>query len=118
MGTMGWVTMIICASMYYMFARIGGRGIHSEKLANVHFWLILAGQLLFTVTLWVAGIVQGAMWKATNADGSLAYSFLDSVAAMYPFWSVRLAGGLLYFAGIAVFAYNLYMTARPKTQAA
>jgi cytochrome c oxidase cbb3-type subunit 1 len=118
MGTMGWVTMILCASMYCMFARIGGRGIHSEKLANVHFWLILIGQLLFTVTLWVAGIVQGAMWKATNADGSLAYSFLDSVAAMYPFWSVRLAGGLLYFAGIAVFAYNLYMTARPKTQAA
>jgi len=118
MGTMGWVTMIISASMYYMVTRIGNREIYSEKLANVHFWLILVGQLLFTATLWVAGIVQGAMWKATNADGSLAYSFLDSVAAMYPFWAVRLAGGLLYFGGIAVFAYNLLMTTRPKTQAA
>jgi len=118
MGTMGWVTMIITASMYFMVARMYDRDVHSVKLANVHFWLILVGQLMFTAALWVAGIVQGAMWKATNADGSLAYSFLDSVSAMYPFWSVRLAGGAIYFAGIAVFAYNLYMTARPKPQAA
>jgi len=118
MGTMGWVTMIITASMYYMMARIHHREVHSVKLANVHFWLILVGQLLFTATLWVAGIVQGAMWKATNPDGSLAYSFLDSVSAMYPYWTVRLLGGAIYFAGIVVFVYNLYMTARPKPQAA
>jgi cytochrome c oxidase cbb3-type subunit 1 len=117
MGTMGWVTMVITASMYFMMAKISGREIHSVKLANVHFWLILVGQLLFTVTLWIAGIVQGAMWKATNPDGSLAYTFLDSVAALYPYWTVRLLGGLLYFAGIAVFAYNLYMTTRRKARA-
>jgi cytochrome c oxidase cbb3-type subunit 1 len=52
------------------------------------------------------------MWKATNPDGSLMYTFLDSVSAMYPYWAVRFAGGLLYFAGILVFAYNLYMTSR------
>ncbi len=118
MGTMGWVTMIICASMYFMAAKIRGREVHSVKLANVNFWLILVGQLLFTAALWVAGIVQGAMWKAVNPDGSLAYSFLDGVAAMYPFWAVRLAGGLLYFAGILVFAYNLYMTSRPAPRTA
>ena len=87
-------------------------------LANTHFWLILVGQLVFTVTLWIAGIMQGAMWKATNADGSLTYTFLDSVAALYPFWKIRLAGGALYFAGIAVFAYNLLMTFGRKTPAA
>ncbi len=118
MGTMGWVTMVITASMYFMMAKMHRREVHSVKLANVHFWLILAGQLLFTVTLWIAGIVQGAMWKATHADGSLSYSFIDSVSAMYPFWTVRLLGGAVYFAGIAVFAYNLYMTARPKPLAA
>jgi cytochrome c oxidase cbb3-type subunit 1 len=113
MGTMGWVTMIITASMYFVMAKVSGREIHSVKLANVHFWLILSGQLLFTVTLWVGGIMQGAMWKATNPDGSLKYTFLDSVTALYPFWTVRLIGGLLYFAGILVFAWNLYMTSRP-----
>ena len=113
MGTMGWVTMTVTASMYFMMAKIYRREIHSVKLANVHFWLILVGQLMFTVTLWIAGIVQGTMWKAANPDGSLMYTFLDSVTAMYPYWTVRLLGGLLYFAGIAVFTYNLCMTCRP-----
>jgi cytochrome c oxidase cbb3-type subunit 1 len=118
MGTMGWVTMILSASMYYMVVKLSGRELYSEKLAGIHFWLILAGQLLFTVTLWIAGIAQGAMWKATNADGSLTYTFMDSVASMYPYWKIRFAGGVLYFLGILVFAYNLVMTARPKTAAA
>ena len=111
MGTMGWVTMIISASLYYVMTTGMGRELYSVRLANLHFWLILVGQLLFTVTLWIAGLVQGAMWKATGPDGSLAYTFLDSVAVLYPFWKVRLAGGLLYFAGIAVFAFNLLKTA-------
>jgi len=114
MGTMGWVTMIISGSFYYALCQITGRPLYSVRLANVHFWLILVGQLLFTVTLWIAGIVQGAMWKATNPDGSLAYTFLDSVAALYPFWKIRFAAGLLYFAGTVVFAWNLLMTVRGK----
>ncbi|HSL91678.1 MAG TPA: cbb3-type cytochrome c oxidase subunit I, partial [Candidatus Limnocylindrales bacterium] len=118
MGTMGWVTMIISGSLYYMVTKLSGREVHSEKLAGLHFWLILVGQLLFTVTLWIAGIAQGAMWKAANADGSLTYTFLDSVASMYPYWKIRFAGGVLYFLGILVFAYNLVMTAHPKTAAA
>lgn len=118
MGTMGWVTMIISASLYYIVTKISGREVYSVRLANLHFWLILVGQLLFTVTLWIGGIMQGAMWKATNADGSLTYSFLDSVAALYPFWMVRFAGGALYFAGILVFAYNLLKTAGRRPAAA
>ena len=118
MGTMGWVTMIISASLYYLVARAYGREVYSVKLANLHFWLILVGQLMFTVALWIAGIAQGAMWKATDPDGSLTYTFLDSVAAMYPYWKIRFAGGAIYFLGIVVFVYNLVRTARPKTAAA
>ncbi|HZW35866.1 MAG TPA: cbb3-type cytochrome c oxidase subunit I [Candidatus Deferrimicrobiaceae bacterium] len=118
MGTMGWVTMIISASLYFIVVQVYGRDVHSVKLVGVHFWLILVGQLLFSVSLWIAGIAQGAMWKATNPDGSLTYTFLDTVASMYPYWKVRLAAGTIYFAGIAVFAYNLVRTARPKTAAA
>ncbi|PWB62530.1 MAG: cytochrome C oxidase Cbb3 [Deltaproteobacteria bacterium] len=118
MGTMGWVTMIISASLYFVVVKVYGRDVHSVKLVGVHFWLILVGQLLFSVSLWVAGIAQGAMWKATNADGSLTYTFLDSVASMVPYWKIRLAAGTIYFAGIVVFAYNLVRTARPKTAAA
>ncbi|RMG68504.1 MAG: cytochrome C oxidase Cbb3 [Nitrospirae bacterium] len=117
MGTMGWVTMIISASLYYMFPRIyNKKEIYSIRLANLHFWLILIGQLLYTVTLWIAGIQQGAMWKATNPDGSLVYSFVEVVAAMKPYWTLRLVGGLVYFVGIVVFAYNLIMTARKEPE--
>jgi cytochrome c oxidase cbb3-type subunit 1 len=112
MGTMGWVTMIISASLYYMVPKVSNTELHSVKLANLHFWLILVGQLLFTVTMWIAGIQQGAMWKARNTDGSLTYSFLEVVTALYPYWKIRFLGGLVYFAGIVVFGYNLIMTVR------
>ena len=78
MGTMGWVTMIISASFYYMIPRITGNDLYSVRLANTHFWLILAGQLVWTITMWIGGIQQGAMWKTTNPDGSLMYSFLSA----------------------------------------
>ena len=109
--------MVISASIYYVIPKISGREIYSVKLANLHFWLVLVGQLLFSVTMWITGIQQGAMWKATNADGTLKYTFLETVATKYPYWTVRLLGGLLYFAGIAVFVYNLYMTSRLKARA-
>jgi len=118
MGTMGWVTMIISASFYYMIPRMAGRELYSVKLANIHFWFILVGQLLYTVTLWIAGIQQGAMWKATNADGSLAYSFLEGVVALYPYWVLRLVGGVIYFIGIVIFIYNIAMTVRGSKETA
>ncbi len=112
MGTMGWVTMIISASLYYIIPKISGRELYSVRLANLHFWLIFIGQLVYTVTMWIAGIQQGAMWKATNPDGSLTYNFLETVTALYPYWYIRFVGGVIYFVGILVFTYNLIMTGR------
>ena len=43
--------------------------------------------------MWIAGVMQGLMWRAVNADGTLAYSFVESVKATYPFYVVRLLGG-------------------------
>jgi cytochrome c oxidase cbb3-type subunit 1 len=115
MGTMGWVTLIISGSLYYMIPRISKTELYSIKLANLHFWLVLIGQLIYTVSMWMGGIQQGAMWKATNPDGSLAYSFLEAVVALYPYWMIRFAGGFIFFVGILVFAYNLIKTVRqPK----
>jgi cytochrome c oxidase cbb3-type subunit 1 len=118
MGTMGWVTMIISASFYYMIPKITKTPLYSIKIANIHFWLILVGQVIYTVTMWIAGIQQAAMWKATNPDGSLMYGFLDTLTALYPYYRLRFAGGLIYFAGIVLFTYNLIMTARQQPQPA
>ena len=117
MGTMGWVTMVVAGSFYYMIPHISTRELYSIKLANIQFWLTLFGQVIWTVAMWIAGIQQGAMWKATNPDGSLMYNFLDTVSSLYPFYKLRFAAGLIFFIGILIFVWNLVMTVRkhPRT---
>jgi len=110
MGTMGWVTMTICASVYYVIPRIHGTEIYSEKIANVHFWLVLVGQLLFSITMWITGIQQGALWKVQNADGSLKYSFMDGLVKNYPYWHTRTLAGIVFAVGMLLFVYNVLKT--------
>jgi cytochrome c oxidase cbb3-type subunit 1 len=64
--------------------------------------------------MWIGGIQQGAMWKATNPDGSLMYNFLDSVTSLYPYYKLRFVSGIVYFIGILVFAWNIFMTTRKQ----
>jgi cytochrome c oxidase cbb3-type subunit 1 len=113
MGTMGWVTMVICASIYYVIPKIHGTTIWSEKVANAHFWLVLVGQLLFSITMWITGIRQGWMWKATDAEGRLVYrNFMDTVAGNYPYWHTRTLAGIIFAVGMLFFVYNVIMTVR------
>ncbi|MBI5101120.1 MAG: cbb3-type cytochrome c oxidase subunit I [Nitrospirae bacterium] len=112
MGTMGWVTMTTAASIYYVIPKIYDTEIYSEKVANIHFWLVLIGQLIFSVTMWITGIQQGALWKAVNPDGSLKYTFVETLIKNYPFWQVRTLGGIIFTAGMLFFIYNIYMTMR------
>ncbi len=114
MGTMGWVTMVVAGSFYYMIPHITNTEIYSIKLANIQFWLTLFGQVIWTTAMWIAGIQQGAMWKATNPDGSLMYNFLDTVSSLYPFYKLRFAAGLIFFIGILIFVWNLVMTVRKQ----
>jgi cytochrome c oxidase cbb3-type subunit I len=112
MGTMGWVTMTVTASIYYVIPKIHDTEIHSEKIANAHFWLVLVGQLMFSVTMWITGIQQGALWKATNPDGSLKYTFVEGLAKNYPYWHMRALAGLVFLVGMVLFVYNVLMTIR------
>ena len=112
MGTMGWVSMISFASIYYLVPRIYGKNLFSIPLANLHFWLILTGQLMWSISLWIAGVLQAGMWTAMNPDGSLTYTFMETMIEMYPYWWIRTFGGLIYMAGILVFIYNIVMTVR------
>jgi len=117
MGTMGWVTMVITASMYFMMAKISGREIHSVKLANAHFWLILVGQLLFTVTLWIAASSRAPCGRPRTPTAPSRTPSSTPWLRCTRTGPCRLLGSLLYFAGIVVFAYNLYMTSRLKARA-
>jgi cytochrome c oxidase cbb3-type subunit 1 len=110
-GALGWVAMISIGSLYHLIPRLFGREeMYSTKLINVHFWWSTIGVVLYIASLWIAGVAQGLMWRATNADGTLTYSFAQSVNAMYPFYTIRLIGGVMFFAGMLLMAYNVWKT--------
>ena len=110
-GALGWVGMVSIGSMYYLLPRLFGRPeMYSTRLVNVHFWLATLGTVLYIAALWISGVMQGLMWRATNADGTLTYSFVESVKASYPFWTIRVVGGALFLTGMILMAYNMFKT--------
>ena len=112
-GALGWVAMITIGSMYYLIPRLFGReSMFSTKLIEWHFWLSTIGVVLYIAALWIAGVAQGLMWRASNADGTLTYSFAQVLNAMYPFYGIRLLGGSLFFVGMLMMAYNVWQTTR------
>jgi cytochrome c oxidase cbb3-type subunit 1 len=110
MGAMGWVTLTACAAMYYVFPKIYGTEVYSVRLANTHFWMVFFGQIIFSITMWIAGIQQGIALRLTNADGTLAYTFMETVAQIYPYWILRTIAGVVYAAGMIVFIINIVLT--------
>jgi cytochrome c oxidase cbb3-type subunit 1 len=110
-GALGWVAMIAIGCTYYMLPRLFGKEeMASKKLIEVHFWIATIGIVLYIASMWIAGVMQGLMWRATNLDGTLTYSFVESVKATYPFWTIRLLGGLLFLSGMLIMAYNMFAT--------
>jgi cytochrome c oxidase cbb3-type subunit 1 len=107
-GALGWVALISFGAMYYLIPRLFGRELYSLKLVEVHFWTATIGIVLYIASMWVAGIMQGLMWRAVNEDGTLTYSFVESVQAMHPYYIVRTLGGACFLFGAVVMAYNLW----------
>ena len=112
-GALGWVAMITIGSMYYLIPRLFGReSMYSTKLIEWHFWWSTIGVVLYIASMWIAGVAQGLMWRAANADGTLTYSFAQVLNTMYPFYGIRLLGGALFFSGMLLMAYNVWKTVR------
>jgi len=119
-GALGWVAMITIGSMYFLIPRLFGREIFNLRWVELHFWIATIGIVLYIASMWISGIMQGLMWRAVNPDGTLTYSFVESVAAMHPFYVVRLLGGVFFLSGMLLMAYNLWRTvagAKPVVQA-
>jgi len=109
-GTLGWVGMITIGSMYYLIPKLFGTKIYSKKLIETHFWIATVGIVLYITSMWISGVMEGLMWRATNSDGTLTYSFVEAVQATHPFYIVRLSGGILYLSGMFIMAYNVFKT--------
>ncbi|MEM1231713.1 MAG: cytochrome-c oxidase, cbb3-type subunit I [Pseudomonadota bacterium] len=113
-GALGWVAMVSIGAMYHLIPIVFGRrqgDMYSVTLINLHFWLSTLGTVIYIASMWVNGLLQGLMWRATNVDGTLTYSFTESVDASYPGYYVRFLGGAIFFAGMLIMAYNVYRTA-------
>ena len=116
-GALGWVAMVSIGAVYFLIPKLFGREqMYSVKLIDWHFWMSTIGVVLYIVAMWISGVMQGLMWRAVNEDGTLTYSFDESLEAMYPFYFVRFLGGALFLCGMLVMAYNVVKTvsgARP-----
>jgi cytochrome c oxidase cbb3-type subunit 1 len=110
-GALGWVAMVSVGSLYYLIPRLFGRKeMYSVKLITVHFWIATVGVVLYIASMWIAGVMQGLMWRAVNVDGTLTYSFVEAVKGTYPFWTIRFVGGVMFLSGMLIMAYNMFKT--------
>jgi cytochrome c oxidase cbb3-type subunit 1 len=110
-GALGWVAMVTIGALYNLIPRLYGRTeMYSKRLIDIHFWTMTIGVVLYVASMWISGVMQGLMWRATNADGTLTYTFVEALKQTYPFYAVRLAGGALVFFGMFLMAYNVWKT--------
>jgi len=118
-GALGWVAMISIGALYHMLPKLYNREeMHSVKLINLHFWLATVGTVLYVVAMWINGIGQGLMWRAFNPDGSLTYSFIETVVFSKGGYVMRAIGGAFFLTGMLIMAYNTYRTIKTANQAA
>ncbi|MCZ2102306.1 MAG: cytochrome-c oxidase, cbb3-type subunit I [Chitinophagales bacterium] len=112
-GALGWNGMLTFGMLYWLLPRIYGTKLYSIKLANTHFWIGTLGILFYAIPLYWAGWTQSLMWKQFTPDGFLEYgNFLETVTQILPMYMIRAIGGLIYFVGVVVMIYNLYMTVK------
>ena len=110
-GALGWVAMISIGSIYALVPRLVGQSaMYSTRWIDLHFWIHTLGVVLYIASMWIAGVMQGLMWRATNDDGTLTYSFVEALNATYPYYLVRLGGGLVVLAGMGLMAVNVWKT--------
>ncbi|PIE16867.1 MAG: cytochrome C oxidase Cbb3 [Proteobacteria bacterium] len=112
-GTLGWNGLMAAGMIYWLVPRLWGKELHSKKMADVHFWIATLGILLYAVSMWIGGISQGLMWRATTEEGALLYpSFVETTMTIWPMYVTRAVGGLFYFSGFVLLAWNVWKTVR------
>jgi cytochrome c oxidase cbb3-type subunit 1 len=112
-GALGWVAFISFGAMYYLIPVLWKRtAMYSTKMIAWHYWIATLGIVLYITSMWVAGIMQGLMWRAYDSFGFLQYSFVEAVVAVHPYYVIRMTGGLCFLAGALMMAFNMIMTIR------
>ena len=117
-GALGWVAYISFGAIYFLVPRLWNKpAMHSIRLIRAHLWISTIGIVFYITSMWIAGIMQGLMWRSYNAQGFLEYSFSEVVQAMHPYYAIRAFGGLLYLTGALIMVYNVWKTINPCEKA-
>lgn len=117
-GALGWNAMVTFGTFYFLVPRLMDRSLYSIRLANIHFWMALAGTMLYILAMWGAGVSQGLLWLSLDQMGELSFSFKDIMASMPPYYMLRLVAGLVFLSGVLLMTYNLIMTIKGHKTAA
>jgi cytochrome c oxidase cbb3-type subunit 1 len=116
-GALGWVAFITMGAIYSMLPKLfGATRMYSIRAIDLHFWIATIGIVLYISAMWIAGVMQGLMWRATNADGTLTYTFIESLRQTYPYYVTRVVGGLMFFVGMLIMAWNAWKTCMPQRE--
>ncbi|MBT3504662.1 MAG: cytochrome-c oxidase, cbb3-type subunit I [Piscirickettsiaceae bacterium] len=115
-GALGWVAMVSIGAIYHMVEKLWNTKVYSVNLVNIHFWMATIGTVLYITSMWVSGIMQGLMWRAYDEYGNLTYTFVESLAEMFPYYAMRTVGGFIFFLGACLMLFNITVTIR-KVQA-
>jgi cytochrome c oxidase cbb3-type subunit 1 len=115
-GALGWVAFVSFGAIYYLVPVLWNRAaLYSTRMVSWHYWLATLGIVLYITSMWVAGIMQGLMWRAYDQYGFLQYSFSESVLAVHPYYVIRMLGGVFFLTGALLMVYNLVMTVYSST---
>ncbi len=118
-GSLGWVAFVSFGALYCLIPWVFNRQLYSLKLVNWHFWISTIGIVVYISSMWVAGIMQGLMWRAYTPQGFLEYSFIETTEALHPEYVIRAIGGGLFVIGAFIMVYNIYKTlASPALESA
>jgi cytochrome c oxidase cbb3-type subunit 1 len=115
-GALGWVGLISMGSLYFLIPKLyGQKGMYSTRLIEIHFWMATVGIIFYITALWIAGVMEGLMWREIDPiDGTLTYTFIESVKAKEPYYLIRFLGGILYFSGMLLMFWNVLQTIKNK----
>ncbi|MGH8033617.1 MAG: cytochrome-c oxidase, cbb3-type subunit I [Lysobacterales bacterium] len=113
-GALGWNALIVFGTFYFLAPRLVGAELYSVRLANIHFWMALAGTMLYILAMWGAGISQGLLWLSLDSIGEPSFSFKDIMASMQPYYLLRLVGGIVFLSGAVLMIFNLTMTMKGR----
>jgi cytochrome c oxidase cbb3-type subunit I/II len=111
-GALGWNGFLTFGILYWIIPRIFNTTLYSKKLATNHFWIGTIGIVLYVVPMYWAGFTQAMMWKSFTDEGTLTYSFLETVTHIIPLYITRSVGGTLYLIGVFVMIYNIVKTVK------